>query len=286
MNYIWRKQVQPYWLLKYREVFESRFGQALVLIEQPGKTRVSLEIVCGTKRKAQELNREFGGRIELIHRNWVRKFIKQDHKLIRIGARLQIVRERQETTVQSQSKHARTIVIPADAAFGTGEHTTTAMCLRLLEKITRGVQPGWTMFDAGTGSGILAIAGTVFGAAHVIAIDNDPLAWSTAKRNAGINRISNIQFSVKDLLRYKPRKKFDFITANLFSEVLIDAFPLWSAHLSPNGHFILSGILREQELAIVRALLEHGFIQRDILRRGKWVAVHSQRPNAKRRLTP
>ena len=165
------------------------------------------------------------------------------------------------------------MVIPAEAAFGTGEHATTAMCLRLLERITHRLPPGWMMIDAGTGSGILAIAGRYFGASRVLAIDNDPLACATARRNARANGVRNIAFSTGDILKQKLAKKFDILTANLFSEILIEALPIWSRHLTPDAHVIFSGILRRQESAVVRALRRHGFIPSEIRRRGKWIAV-------------
>jgi ribosomal protein L11 methyltransferase len=151
------------------------------------------------------------------------------------------------------------------------------MCLRLLEQVTRPFKPGWTMFDAGTGSGILAIAGSYFGAGRVFAIDNDPLACTTAKRNARANGVRDIEFSTGDILKHKLVEKFDIITANLFSEVLIDALPIWSRHLAPGVHVIFSGILRSQESAVLRVLRQHRFTPSEIRRRGKWIAAVARR---------
>ena len=162
---------------------------------------------------------------------------------------------------------------PGTSAFGTGEHATTALCLRLLERITRQLQQGWTMLDAGSGSGILAIAASYFGAERVRAIDSDPLACATAKRNARTNAVRNIEFLTGDILKRKLTGKFEIITANLFSEILIQALPIWSRHLAPGGHLILSGILRSQENAVVCALRRHRFTTVEIRRRGKWIAL-------------
>src|SRR6202011_6036275 len=98
-----------------------------------------------------------------------------------------------------------------------GDHVTTAMSLRMLERITRKRARGWSMLDAGTGSGILAIAGSCFRAKRIVAIDNDPLATSIARRNARINRTRNIEFRTGEVLKQKIGEKFDVITANLFS---------------------------------------------------------------------
>jgi ribosomal protein L11 methyltransferase len=147
------------------------------------------------------------------------------------------------------------------------------MCLRLLERLTRRLAPGWRMLDAGAGSGILALAGICFGAGKVCAIDNDPLACTTAMRNARANRLRNIEFATGDILKQKLTGRFDIITANLFSEIVIEALPVWSRHLAAGGHLILSGILRSQESDVVRALHRHSLAIAEIRRRGKWIAL-------------
>ena len=134
------------------------------------------------------------------------------------------------------------------------------------------------MLDAGTGSGILAISGRCLGAAQVLAIDNDPLACAVAKRNARKNSVRDIQFRTGDVLKLKATKKFDIITANLFSEILITALPGWSRSLRQGGLVILSGILRPQENAIVSALRRNGFAPLEIRRRGKWIALLARSP--------
>ena len=134
------------------------------------------------------------------------------------------------------------------------------------------------MLDAGTGSGVLALAGSCFGAKRVVAIDFDPIACATAKRNARANRIRDIEFVNGDVLKRKLRGKFDVIAANLFSEILIEALPIWWRHVVPGGWLILSGILRGQERAIRRTLRQTGFEVFGIRRRGKWIALLAQRP--------
>lgn len=276
--HLWRKRVGTRWWRLRCENLTERFRNSLAVIERPGTERVTLEISCETERDARELVREFGGSIERLRRDWLQDFARRARaKPLRIGSRLVILRApEKEAAAAAQANHARPLVIPAEAAFGTGEHATTALCLRLLERITRQFQPGWTMLDAGTGSGILAIAGSYFGARRVLAIDSDPLACATAKRNARANRVRNIEFSTSDILRQKLTGKFEIITANLFSEILIEALPIWSRHLAPGAHLILSGILRSQESAVVRALRRHSFTASEIRRRGKWIALLAQ----------
>ena len=278
--YIWRKSSTTDWIRTRSEDLSRRFGSAIAIIEQAGKARTLVEISCPSEREARALIREFGGGAQRLRRDWLAHFARCSRVTpLRVGSRLVILRSREKETLTSKQ---RTLVIPAEAAFGTGEHATTAMSLRLLERITRHLPPGWAMLDAGTGSGVLALAGSRFGAKRIVAIDLDPLACATAKRNARANRVRNIEFITGDVLKRKPRGRFDVITANLFSEILIDALPIWSRRFRPRGNLILSGILRSQEKAMTRALQQNGFGVSEIRRRGKWVALLALRRTAQR----
>lgn len=282
--YIWRKRVAPDWLQLRSEELNRRFGAALAIVEQPGKRQITLQISCPTARQARSLVLELGGQAEKLPRDWLRDFAKRAQaKPLRIGSRL-IVRSAPDQKEVPGS--TRTILIPAEAAFGTGEHATTAMCLRLLERETRNRPPGWTVLDAGTGSGILAIAARCLGAARVLAIDNDPVACAIAMRNARANGVRQIEFQTSDALKLKTAKKFDIITANLFSEILITALPGWSRILTRSGLVILSGILRSQEYAVVSALRQNGFALQKIRRRGKWIALLAAKRTAQRASLP
>ena len=143
------------------------------------------------------------------------------------------------------------------------------MSLRFLEKLTRRWKRDWSLVDLGTGSGILALAAKCFGAGCIIAIDNDPTAISVAKSNARLNKIGGASFHLADVHKWKSAQKTDVITANLYSDLLIEILP----KLSGNNWLILSGVLRCQEDELLRALQRNHF---DIINRkrcGKWVAI-------------
>ena len=267
--YIWRKRAGADWLRRHGEGLLARFGRALATIEQPGKARTLVEVTCHTRNAAVRLRDEFGGAIEKLRPDWLEQLAKQIRvKPLRIGSRLIVTR-----MADPIRKGARTIGIPAEAAFGTGDHATTAMCLRMLERVTRKRRSGWSMLDAGTGSGILAIAASCFGANPIVAIDNDSRACAIARRNAEANGIRNIKFRTGDILTAKFPGKFDIITANLYSEILIAALAAWSRALTSDGCLILSGVLRSQERALIAVLRRNGFAARETRRRGKWIAL-------------
>ena len=142
------------------------------------------------------------------------------------------------------------------------------MSLRFLEQLTRRWNPGWSLTDLGTGSGILALAAKCFGAGRVIGIDNDPAAISVAKSNARLNKIRGASFQLGDVHKWNPAQKTDVITANLYSDLLIEILP----KLRGGAWLILSGILRSQQDELVHALQRNRFDVISMKRRGKWMA--------------
>ena len=73
------------------------------------------------------------------------------------------------------------MIVKPGLGFGTGKHPTTKMCLLELQQIKNK-----TVLDIGTGSGILSIAATFFGASKCIGIDSDDMAFSNANSYIGI----------------------------------------------------------------------------------------------------
>jgi ribosomal protein L11 methyltransferase len=244
--YLWRRRATPRWWLNHEENLRARFGNALAVIERPNRTQLQIEIACGSRA----LVKEFGGKIEKLRPDWAKRFVRQQ--------------KTRPTQVGS-----RQLMIPAGAAFGTGEHPTTAMSLRLLEKASRKMEKDWSLVDLGTGSGILALAAKSLGARRVIGIDVDPIAISTATENARRNEIDRVRFQVADVRSWAFPQKIDIMTANLFSELLIEILP----KLKRSCWLILSGILREQESRLVSALHRQQIKVVEVRRRGKWIAM-------------
>jgi ribosomal protein L11 methyltransferase len=302
--FVWRKRASAAWLAANEAVLREIAGQRLALISRPDRTTAIAEIAGSNRRNLEKIRKRFGGTLEQLPRDWLKKFSRaQKSKPIKIGNRLTIY---QSVTSKNRSRNKnRSLLIPAGTAFGTGDHPTTAMSLRLLEQATRGwgahapsraalrasrnapredfsarrrkeharrvrsPESEFSLLDLGTGSGILALAAARFGARRVIAIDHDPVAIATAKENARRNKIENIDFRVAEVRRWKFPRTIDTITANLFSELLIEIVP----KLKRARWSILSGILREQEAQLVRALKRNGIAIAEMRRRGKWIAM-------------
>ena len=169
-----------------------------------------------------------------------------------------------------------TIYIPANLAFGTGEHATTAGCLRLLTDIAPKTDE-WDFLDAGTGTGILAIAAWRLGAKRVLAFDFDATAIRVAKTNAHLNEATGLKLIRANVLNYRPEGSFDVVAANLYGDLFRKAASrLWSA-IKPQGKLIVSGLMRDQveeaseKIHELRGQIE---IKRT---RGKWVTMLVQR---------
>ena len=276
--FVWRKRASAVWLAANEAPLREIGGQRLAIISRRDRKSAIAEIAGSSRRNLEKIRDRFGGTIEKLPRDWLKEFSRsQKSEPIKIGKRLTIYRS---VTSKNRSRNKnRSLLIPAGAAFGTGEHATTAMSLRLLERCTRfwGAQaaslrspePERTLLDLGTGTGILALTAARFGAKRVITIDDDPVAIATARENARRNKLNNIDFRVADVRRWSFPRRIEIITANLFSELLIEILP----KLKRAQRLILSGILRDQEAQLVRALKRNGIVIVEMRRRGKWIAI-------------
>ena len=173
--------------------------------------------------------------------DWVRATQAQ-FAPIRAGERLWIV----PTWHRAPDPRAVNIVLDPGAAFGTGSHPTTRLCLAWIEKAVR---PGDTVLDYGCGSGILAIAAMKLGAASATAVDVDPLALESARYNAQRN---DVALDVRDAQDELPTRA-QITVANILANPLRMLAPVIAAHTAHGGSIALSGILEEQAADVVDA---------------------------------
>jgi len=271
--YLWRKIAGPPWLSAHKSILEACSRRGLAIISRPKRKQLQLEIACTSRSDSRKLVKEFGGCTEKLPRDWLKRFTDgQKRKPLKIGKRLVVVRAGSDGFPAPKTFGAgkpSVLVIPASAAFGTGDHATTAMSLRLLEQLTRAWKNGWSAADLGTGTGVLAFAAKRFGAQSVVGIDIDPTAISTAKANARLNRIDGVNFHLADVRKCNPAHATDVIAANLFSDLLIEILP----NFKRSGWLILSGIVRPQEGQLIAALGRTKLNVVRVKRRGKWITI-------------
>jgi len=173
--------------------------------------------------------------------DWV-ALTQRQFQPIRAGERLWIV----PTWHAPPEPGAVNVVLDPGAAFGTGSHPTTRLCLAWLE---RTVRPGDSVLDYGCGSGILAIAAMKLGAAHARAVDIDPRALEAARYNALRNQVDvevvDAQGGLEGLARVT--------VANILANPLRMLAPIIASHTQPGGSIALAGILADQAAEVARA---------------------------------
>ena len=161
------------------------------------------------------------------------------------------------------------IEIEPKMAFGTGEHSTTRLCLRTLEKYQK---TGDRVLDLGTGSGILAIAAAKLGASYVLALDIDPDAISNARKNIKKNKVQKIvDLNFGTLSSKISNNSFDLIVANLTRTQIVKFFEGMNRVIKKGGIFILSGIQTEEKKEMEKFLLTNKVSLKEIVSEKGWV---------------
>ena len=191
--------------------------------------------------------------------NWKKYFKKQN-----VGEKLLICPEweksKTEETLKTENnvltKNSRKVLyINPGAAFGTGTHATTKMCLEILEDT---VLPNAKVLDIGTGSGILSVASIILGAGYALGVDIDKTAVKVSRATAAINNVQNkCEFMQGDAIK-DVTGKFDIIVANIVADVIIFLSDKIKPLLNENGIFICSGIIEGRENEVYNALKNSG----------------------------
>jgi len=176
-------------------------------------------------------------------------------------------------------KNKKIIKIDPGAAFGTGSHPSTYLCLEKMEHISLS---GKKVLDIGSGSGILSITARSLGAQEIWAIDNDYLAINSTRSNFQINfgNLDNLNTylgSFNEVISEYALNGFDVILCNILAEVIKELIPNMSKCLKNDGTVILSGILRSQKDEIIKILVLNQFKLIDVSSRKDWVSIAAQK---------
>ncbi len=183
-------------------------------------------------------------------REWLRDFGPMD-----FGPRFQVVPTEHDVTANTDTVSLR---LDPGLAFGTGTHPTTALCLAWMGKGTaESLTPlqGLDVIDYGTGSGILAIAALLLGAAHVDAVDIDAQALIATRDNAQLNGVAERMRVGKpdlldDRLTSSALRRCDLLLANILHGPLLELGERFADLLTPGGHVVLSGLLETQSASL------------------------------------
>ena len=154
-------------------------------------------------------------------------------------------------------------------AFGTGEHETTRLCLKLLQKV---IKRGDRVLDIGTGSGILAIAAAKLGAAEVDACDIDAQAVEACRRNCEVNGVSNTVKVAKADLTECACGKYDVVLGNITADILMRLSKDIGEYTSVGASTVVSGIIHSRAGDVERAYCDAGFSLDETAIDGEWRA--------------
>lgn len=261
------------------DAWEDRFygNPNAVISRLKTQKTIRVEVYTETKAEAEKIQKLFGGSIrKLVHKNWAA--MKEPIRApLRIRSSIIITGSREEDAVEKLAAEfpGRHIIrIPADMAFGTGDHATTSTCMRLLvDYAKQRNKEKWDMLDLGTGTGVIAIAARMLGATSCHGMDFDPQAVKVARRNVRENHVSKVSISETDVLKWKPDRKWPVIVANMFSTILQQAFPVIADALEKDGKLVVSGILRDQWEETQKAAHSEGLEFEKVITKGKWVTA-------------
>ncbi len=167
------------------------------------------------------------------------------------------------------------LTLDAGAAFGSGEHPTTRLCLRALERLA--ARRPRRILDLGTGSGILAMAAARLTGRAVRAVDIDPWSVRVAGENARRNRLgARIRVRRADGWRspcVRGAGPYDLVLANILARPLCAMARDLAAGLAPGGCAVVSGLLAGQARMVLAAHRRAGLVLRAQLTEGAWAAL-------------
>lgn len=191
---------------------------------------------------------------------------KQFFKPRRIGKRF-VIRPTWES-YETQEGDLEIVLDPGQA-FGTGDHPTTRLCLELLDSFDLS---GKCVADVGCGSGILSIGALLLGASEVDAVDIDPLSVEVAIENAKLNGVS-YRCVAGDGFKALQHEQYDLIVSNIISAILIRLSPDAAAYVKKGGHWVVSGIIKQNWPDVLEAAQKVGFTLIENAEEDEWVAA-------------
>ncbi|MEO8174333.1 MAG: 50S ribosomal protein L11 methyltransferase [Sediminibacterium sp.] len=166
----------------------------------------------------------------------------------------------------SQVEHE--IIITPKMSFGTGHHATTYMVMKLMQELDF---HGKSVFDFGTGTGILAILAEKLGATQLLAVDNDDWCIENASENIAINKCNNIDLQKIESLKLS--RQFEIIIANINRNIILDNIGELRRALPVGSQLLLSGLLKEDEADIIDVCHALGLQHKKTLERSGWIAL-------------
>lgn len=240
------------------EGFEERTGQLIAYIPEADFDQTVLEALL------QPLDLQYT-REEIQPVNW-NALWESNFEPVLVGSFCGI-RAGFHPPFQQRLQHE--IVITPKMSFGTGHHATTFSMIQLMQPLSL---TGKKVFDFGTGTGILAILAKKMGAAQTDAIDIDDWAVENSKENAVENKAADIRIWQADSLQNIPGP-YDILLANINRNILLQYMADMRRLLVPGGLLLLSGIMTQDEPAILESAALQGLQRQQQVEKDNWLAM-------------
>ena len=214
--------------------------------------------------KLQKLNQNFS-----FHWEW-EKQNKENWHLAWQKNFMPLIIDKKVTIIPSWHYHIPNgivIKIKPGMAFGTGHHETTSLIISQMIKI---INPGMSVLDLGTGSGILSIVAMQLGAIQIDAVENDPHCKSNFFENLTLNNIENyIYYHQHDILKWK-NFGYDIILANINRDVIEKLIPELKFS---KGKILLSGLLDTDYKAVVKLCHKYQLQVKEKIIKEEWLCL-------------
>ncbi len=201
--------------------------------------------------------------VEKENQDWSKKW-KEKWDVTHVSDKITVVPD----WIEYSPKSPEEVVIRLEpgCAFGTGTHATTQLCMKMIEKY---MPRNAKVADIGTGSGILAICASKFGASYVYGCDNDESVIDVACENAAKNCVKcDFELNTAD----KITQKFDFVLANILHNVLAEIMQDLKNIMNSGGMLVLSGILDEKKQVVLDSIKKRDLILVEEVHMNQWTA--------------
>ncbi len=170
------------------------------------------------------------------------------------------------------------IKIYAATAFGSGQHQTTKLCLKLLSYLNKQKFYATNILDMGCGSGILALSACkLWNKAKALGVDIDGEAVAVTLKNATDNNLDKqvhaIQSDGFNSPQITKKSPYQLIFANILARPLIEMAENLANNLQKGGYAILSGFIDDQILWIKQEYEKYGMKTIQIVNDENWRAT-------------
>ncbi|PAB58938.1 50S ribosomal protein L11 methyltransferase [Anaeromicrobium sediminis] len=207
---------------------------------------------------------------EIYEEDWANGW-KKYYKPKKIGEKVVV-----KPTWEEYEPKDEEVIIELDPgmAFGTGTHETTMMCIQNLERYVDGNS---LVYDIGCGSGILSIGAAKLGAKEVIAVDLDPVAVESSRRNVALNNVEDKVNVLEGNLMELIDGEADVVVANIIADIIIGLSDYIGKFIKDDGVFIASGIILDKVEAVKEALSKNNLEIISVDKQGEWAAIVSKK---------